>query len=106
MISVMVIEGTVVKNMYLICWKRGTLFSDEAITVVSDKGEILSPKYAPEMIAPAITPSLNPSAFPMPSRATPMVAIVVQELPIISDTNAQITQAVTRNILGLIILTP
>ena len=79
---------------------------DDAMTVVSDKGEILSPKYAPEMIAPATSPSLNPSAFPMPSRATPIVAIVVQELPIINETRAQMTQAVKRNTFGLIILTP
>ena len=79
---------------------------DDAMTVVSDKGEILSPKYAPEMIAPATSPSLNPSAFPMPSNATPMVAMVVQELPIINETRAQMTQAVKRNTFGLIILTP
>lgn len=33
---------------------------EAAITVVSESGEILSPKYAPEMMAPAIIPSLNP----------------------------------------------
>ena len=40
------------------------------------------------MIAPAIRPSWNPSALPMPSRATPMVAMVVQELPSIRETAA------------------
>ena len=58
------------------------------------------------MIAPAIIPSLNPKAFPIPSKATPIVAIVVQELPIVMETNAQMMQAVRRNTLGLMILTP
>ena len=84
----------------------GTLLIEEASTVVSDSGEILSPKYAPEMIAPAITPSLKPSALPIPRRATPIVAIVVHELPTMTETSAQITQAVSRNIFGLMILTP
>ena len=35
-----------------------------------------------------------------------MVAIVVQELPTIKDTRAQMTHAVRRNTLGLIILIP
>ena len=79
---------------------------EDAKTVVSERGEILSPKYAPEIIAPAMTPSLNPSAFPIPSKATPIVAIVVHELPIIKETKAQMTQAVRRKTFGLIILTP
>ena len=37
-------DGTVVKSMYRMCVNRGTLFTEEAITVVSDSGEILSPK--------------------------------------------------------------
>ena len=76
------------------------------MTVVSESGDILSPKYAPEMIAPAIMPSLKPSARPMPRRATPMVAMVVHELPIITDTSAHITQAVSRKNLGWISWTP
>ena len=47
-----------------------------------------------------------PEAFPIPSKATPIVAIVVQELPIVTETNAQMMQAVRRNTLGLMILTP
>ena len=58
------------------------------------------------MMAPAMIPSLKPWAFPMPIRATPMVAMVVQELPVITDTNAQMTQAVRRNTFGLMIFTP
>ena len=37
-------EGTVVNIRYLICWKRGVPAMDDAITVVSESGEILSPK--------------------------------------------------------------
>ena len=48
--------------------------------VVSERGDILSPKYAPEIMAPATTPLLKPRALPMPSSATPMVATVDQEL--------------------------
>ena len=42
----------------------------------------------------------------MPRRATPMVAMVVQELPVITEMTAQMTQADRRNTLGLMILTP
>ena len=58
------------------------------------------------MMAPAIIPSLNPNALPIPSNATPMVAMAVHELPIITDTRAQMRQAVTRKIFGEMIFTP
>ena len=58
------------------------------------------------MMAPAISPSEKPSALPMPISATPMVAIVVHELPTISDTSAQITQADSRNTFGEMIFSP
>ena len=58
------------------------------------------------MMAPAIIPSEKPSARPMPRSATPMVAIVVQELPVITEITAQMTQADRRKTLGLMILTP
>ena len=79
---------------------------DEAMTVVSESGEILSPKYAPEMMAPAIMPSLKPCALPIPISATPMVAMVVHELPIITEMKAQIAHAVRRKIFGDMICTP
>ena len=91
---------------YLMCLKRGDPEMDAAITVVSESGEILSPKYAPDMIAPAIIPSLKPWAFPIPMRATPIVAMVVHELPIITEMKAQIIHAVTRKIFGEMICTP
>ena len=48
------------------------------------------------MIAPAIHPSGNPIARPMPMSATPIVAMVVHELPVMSDTPPQITHEATR----------
>ena len=55
---------------------------EEARFVVSDKGDILSPKKAPETIAPAVILMDSPIASPIPISATPMVAAVVNELPI------------------------
>lgn len=51
-------------------------------------------------------PSSNPCAFPMPMRAIPMVAIVVHELPVITEINTQIIQADVRKKLGWIICIP
>ena len=68
--------------------------------VVSDKGDILSPKYAPLSIAPAISPSEIFNALPTPTNAIPMVADVVQELPVAIDTIIEIIQAANKKILG------
>ena len=57
-------------------------------------------------MAPAVMASENPSARPMPKSATPTVAMVVQDEPVITDTSAHSTQAVSRNTLGLMILMP
>mgnify|MGYP000757782861 FL=1 len=73
---------------------------EEASIVVSDSGEILSPKYAPEIIAPAIHPSLNPCALPIPISAIPIVAIVVHELPVMTEISAQMIQVDARKKLG------
>ena len=58
------------------------------------------------MMAPATIPSENPSALPMPISATPIVAMVVQELPTITDTSAQMAQADSRKTFGEMILRP
>jgi hypothetical protein len=68
---------------------------------VSLSGEILSPKYAPDIMAPAIHPGLNPITEPMPIKATPMVAIVVHELPVSTEMAAHTAQAITRKNVGL-----
>ena len=93
-------DGTVVISIYLIWSNSGTRDAVEAKTVVSERAETLSPKYAPEIIAPAIQPSLKPIALPIPISATPMVAIVVHEEPVTNDTNAQIMQATPRKTFG------
>ena len=58
------------------------------------------------MMAPAAHASDMPSAWPIPNRATPMVAIVVHELPDSTDINAQMTHADTRKNWGIISCTP
>ena len=58
------------------------------------------------MMAPAISPSEKPSALPMPISATPMVAMVVQELPTIRDTSAHRTHADSRKTFGEMIFRP
>lgn len=88
------------------CVNSGVSVTDEARMVVSESGDTLSPKYAPDTMAPAIQPSSNPCALPMPIRAMPMVAIVVHELPVMTDTTAQIAQHDTRKNFGWIICTP
>ena len=93
-------DGMVVIIIYLIWSNRGTLAVDDANTVVSDRAEILSPKYAPDIIAPATQPSEKPCAVPIPISATPIVAIVVHELPVSRDTTAHIKQAVTKKTFG------
>ena len=58
------------------------------------------------MMAPAVHASDMPSAWPMPMNATPMVAIVVHELPESTDTSAQMMHEVKRKNWGEIICTP
>ena len=58
------------------------------------------------MMAPAIHPSGNPIACPMPISATPMVAMVVHDDPVISDTTAQIAHEATRKNDGWRICSP
>ena len=57
-------------------------------------------------MAPATSPSLNPCARPMPMRAMPMVAMVVQDEPVITLTSAQITQDEARKMSGWMICSP
>ena len=74
--------------------------------VVSDSGESLSPKYAPDMTAPAVGPTGIPSPAPIPISASPMVPIVPQDVPVASDVIEQISTAATRNTLGESSLSP
>ena len=102
----MVMLGTVVCIMQRICLKRSAPDTEDASTVVSDIGDTLSPKYAPDIMAPAVNGSGMPSALPMPSKAMPIVAIVVHDVPVITDTSEEMMQAHGRNNDGVIICTP
>lgn len=53
--------------------------------VVSDIGDILSPRKAPETIAPTIRGAGKTILMPTPYRATPMVAMLPKEVPVKSD---------------------
>lgn len=75
--------------MFLI-WANNSLSAtaDDKL-VESDNGDILSPKTAPEMIAPATKARLAFMLAPIPKRAIPTVEIVVKPLPIATPTMAQ-----------------
>jgi hypothetical protein len=73
--------GMVVLVICLICVKSSTDETPDAKFVVSDIGDILSPKQAPQIIAPATHGAGMPIAIPAPIRATPTVLTVVNELP-------------------------
>ncbi len=93
--------GMVVIERYRMCVNNSAPAEAEARLVVSDNGDSLSPKYAPERIAPAMRPGSIPSTVPTPIKAIPMVAEVVQELPVNTDTTAQIMQVANRKITGV-----
>ena len=92
--------------MCLICLNRDAPAIAGARLVVSDSGDILSPKYAPDTIAPAVIAGGNPNAAPTPISATPMEPAVDHEEPVARDTMLHSRQAVTKKILGLMILIP
>ena len=98
--------GIVVYIIYLI-WENKLLEDIAAARfVVSERGDNLSPKYAPEIIDPATNPSEIPSTWPIPIRAIPTVAIVDHELPEASDTIAQIQHDAIKKYSGFKICKP
>ena len=64
---------------------------DGTRTVVSETGVNLSPKYAPEMTAPAVMAWSAPTSGASATNATPRVAAVVHELPMASPTRPHTT---------------
>ena len=108
MSRLMPIAGPAVQNMLLMCWLvvRPRPTSLGTRIVVSESGDILSPKYAPQMTAPAAAASERPMTFAMPTKATPSVPAVVQELPVTMPTIAQIAAVVTKKMVGLSRRTP
>ena len=89
--NVIKILGTVVHNIYRIWVIKSVPAIAAAKLVVSESGDNLSPKYAPEIIAPAVIACGASSAVPIPISATPTVATVDQELPVATETIEQIT---------------
>ena len=74
--------GKVDHNIFLICANNSLSATADAKLVESDSGDILSPKTAPEMIAPATNPGLAFIEMPIPNKAIPIVEMVVKPDPI------------------------
>lgn len=53
----------------------------DARLVESESGDVLSPKIAPEMMAPATKAGLKPIVVPIPKSAIPIVEMMVKALP-------------------------
>src|SRR5690606_22761570 len=87
--------GTDVQTWRLMCSRTSTPTTCEARIVVSESGDVLSPRYAPETTAPAVISGETPRATAMPTNPTPTVPAVVHELPMHSATIPQITAAAT-----------
>ena len=81
--------GIVVHIIFLMWAKRSEPATAEAKLVESESGDILSPKTAPEMIAPAVNAGLTPNVAPIPKRARPTVETVVKPLPMAKPTSEQ-----------------
>ena len=56
-----------------------------AILVVSDRGDILSPKNAPPTIAPTVIPRFAPNTVAIPTITIPTVPTDPQEVPVIVE---------------------
>ena len=84
--------GKVVHIICPMCPNKSVPATAGARLVVSDRGDILSPKYEPEIIAPAVISRDIPNPAAAPINAIPTVPATVQELPIDKAINAQIMQ--------------
>ena len=93
-------------NMPLMCSHRPISAAAGVRLVVSDKGDILSPKKAPDTIAPAVMAGGMPSPSPMPIIASPTVPAVPQEVPVAKEITAQIRHRKNRKLDGVKKLKP
>ena len=84
----MTVAGTVVYIMEPMWSYSGVPDISAATLVVSDRGDSLSPKKAPEHTAPAISGAEMPMLTPTPNRARPMVAMEPKEEPVNRDVMA------------------
>src|SRR5699024_10930259 len=85
---------------------KSTFSTDEAMFVVSDNGDILSPKNAPETTAPAVIASDISNVLAIPINATPTVPTVVNELPILIPIMDATTNTIARKNFGVTKLKP
>src|SRR3546814_14531249 len=90
--------GTVVGIMFLMCENRSTPVTAGARFVVSESGDTLSPKNAPDTTAPAVQYIGMPTPAPIPIRDSPTVPTVPHDVPRASDTSEQKTTAPARKI--------
>jgi hypothetical protein len=74
--------------------------------VVSERGEILSPKNAPKTTAPAVQYAGVSKPSPIPMRAKPTVPTLAQLVPRETETKAQITIPAVKNNSGESIFKP
>src|SRR3546814_21180111 len=86
--------------MFLMCENRSTPVTAGARFVVSESGDTLSPKNAPDTTAPAVQYIGMPKPAPIPNRASPTVPTVPHDVPRDSDTIEQSTIAAARKNCG------
>ena len=98
--------GPVVQTICPICSYKVVPAAIGAKFVVSDNGDILSPKYAPETTAPATTGNGAPIPAATPISTTPTVPADPHEVPVQIETNAVTRKDVIIINLGLIIFNP
>ena len=98
--------GTVVHIKFLMWAKRSVPEMALAKFVDSDKGELLSPKIAPDKTIPATIAGFIPINVPTPINETPTVDKVVKALPIKAPTSEVVTNAVGKKNAGVKILKP
>src|SRR5699024_5693924 len=98
--------GTVVHNICLICSYNPLPAAIGARFVVSDKGDNLSPKYAPATIAPAVAGRLASRPVAIPITATPTVPTDPHDAPLTIDIMPETTKAIKTMNVGLISSSP
>src|SRR5699024_7568818 len=87
--------GIVVHNICLICSYNSLPAAIGARFVVSDKGDSLSPKYAPATMAHAVAARFASSPVAIPIKATPTVPTEPQEVPVTMEMIAETTKEIS-----------
>ena len=90
-------------NICFICSYNSLPAAIGARLVVSDNGDNLSPKKAPDTTAPAVAGKDTPRPPAIPIIATPIVPAAPHEVPVIVDNSADNINAVTSKNLEFII---